>query len=225
MINRIVKSSVPQQVFDILRKEIVNGTYPIGSKLPSENELVEMLGVSRPSIKSAIHQLAFMGMVETKAGDGTYVKNFSTGEYLSKVIDFAIEPENEDELVEYRVQMEINNAILAMRHATEEDFREMYRILDLMAISYADKNIEEHSKYDFQLHYQICKATHNRYFKFLFEAFEDIAYMQIFEKNKGFFMKAQTPDVHRDLIDAIKNKDQNKVSEIYRFKFKQKIND
>ena len=110
MINRIVKSSVPQQVFDILRKEIVNGTYPIGSKLPSENELVEMLGVSRPSIKSAIHQLAFMGMVETKAGDGTYVKNFSTGEYLSKVIDFAIEPENEDELIEYRIQMEINNA-------------------------------------------------------------------------------------------------------------------
>ena len=71
MLEKIQKNSVPQQVFEVLKKEIVSGTYQVGSKLPSENELCSMLGVSRPSVKAAIQQLCFLGMAETRPGDGT----------------------------------------------------------------------------------------------------------------------------------------------------------
>ena len=62
---------VKTQVFVQLRDRIVGGTWLPGDKLPSENALVEALGVSRVSIREALHMLASLGLLESRQGGGT----------------------------------------------------------------------------------------------------------------------------------------------------------
>jgi DNA-binding GntR family transcriptional regulator len=63
------------QVYEILFNGILNGEYPPGSKLPSENELAERFQVSRPTIRTAFTRLGELGYVYKKHGVGTFVSN------------------------------------------------------------------------------------------------------------------------------------------------------
>jgi GntR family transcriptional regulator, phosphonate transport system regulatory protein len=56
-----------------LRAEIINGTHPAGSRMPSENELAERFGVHRNTIRQAIAGLIAEDLVTSKRGSGTYV--------------------------------------------------------------------------------------------------------------------------------------------------------
>ncbi len=46
------------QVARTLRKEIVDGVYPVGSQLPTEHELCERFAVSRYTVREALAQAA-----------------------------------------------------------------------------------------------------------------------------------------------------------------------
>lgn len=63
-----------QAVFDELRKEITSGQYRDGQKLPSEADLVKRFGASRITVGRAVRDLRQEGLVERRAGSGTYVR-------------------------------------------------------------------------------------------------------------------------------------------------------
>lgn len=65
--------SVASQAMAILSERIRTQVYPPGSRLPSESDLADELGVSRASIRSALSRLAGDGLVLRKQGDGTYI--------------------------------------------------------------------------------------------------------------------------------------------------------
>lgn len=56
-----------------LRREITDGTRPIGSRLPSENELADRFGVHRNTVRQAVAALTAEGLVASRRGSGTYV--------------------------------------------------------------------------------------------------------------------------------------------------------
>src|SRR5262249_36868609 len=61
------------QVEAVLAADIAGGTLPAGSQLPTENDLIERFGVSRPTVRRAIQNLVTRGLVEIQRGKGTYV--------------------------------------------------------------------------------------------------------------------------------------------------------
>lgn len=63
------------QVYKIILNGIVNGEYPPGAQLPSENQLAEQYQVSRPTIRTAFSRLGELGYVIRKQGVGTFVTN------------------------------------------------------------------------------------------------------------------------------------------------------
>lgn len=69
------KSAVPlyQQMSDTILKEIQNGTFTPGSKIPTEFELSESYKVSRVTVRKALSELADKGYLERKSGKGTFV--------------------------------------------------------------------------------------------------------------------------------------------------------
>ncbi len=67
--------SVYEQIADLLRERIEDGTYPAGSTLPSEPELSAQLNVSRVTINRAVAQLRAEGMVKVRRGAGTQVRS------------------------------------------------------------------------------------------------------------------------------------------------------
>lgn len=74
---RSVDEDAPKyrQIYDRLRQGIVTGTYAAGTKLPSENELVQQFLASRPTVGRALAELASEGWIVRRAGSGTYVSD------------------------------------------------------------------------------------------------------------------------------------------------------
>jgi GntR family transcriptional regulator of arabinose operon len=68
-----------QRVFEELRREIVSGKYSPGQKLPSEAALVKRFGTSRITVGRAVRDLRQAGLVERRAGSGTYARLPKTG--------------------------------------------------------------------------------------------------------------------------------------------------
>ena len=62
-----------QRICAQLRKDINENIYPLGTKLPSENMLVLQFACSRPTVGRALAQLEIEGLVERRAGSGTFV--------------------------------------------------------------------------------------------------------------------------------------------------------
>lgn len=62
-----------QQIYDLLRAKIISGELGINMRLPAEQELTEMLGVSRITVKRALNELAMVGFVRRQRGIGTVV--------------------------------------------------------------------------------------------------------------------------------------------------------
>lgn len=61
------------QIRDNLRRKILEGSYVIHERLPSENELMNAFGVSRITIRQALRDLHNEGLVFSAQGKGTYV--------------------------------------------------------------------------------------------------------------------------------------------------------
>jgi len=69
----IQTKSIAEQVEELLRGRIRDGTYASGSRMPSESELSDEFGVSRATLRTVLAKLAVNGLILRKQGDGTYV--------------------------------------------------------------------------------------------------------------------------------------------------------
>ncbi|MEM7327625.1 MAG: GntR family transcriptional regulator [Pseudomonadota bacterium] len=62
-----------QQIYDLLRARIMDGTMALNDRLPAEQDLTQALGVSRITVKRAMNELAVAGLVRRQRGIGTVV--------------------------------------------------------------------------------------------------------------------------------------------------------
>jgi len=72
---------IPQhrKLYELLRKHIVEGIYPEGSLLPSENELCQVHEVTRPTVRQALTKLAVEGYILKHQGKGSIVRSLPKG--------------------------------------------------------------------------------------------------------------------------------------------------
>jgi DNA-binding FadR family transcriptional regulator len=70
------RRSVPEDVFEQILADVLSGEMQPGQTLPSERNLAEVLGVSRPAIREALKRVSAAGLVEVRQGDATTVRDF-----------------------------------------------------------------------------------------------------------------------------------------------------
>lgn len=70
------RRSVPEDVFEQIIADVLSGEMAPGETLPSERQLAEVLGVSRPAIREALKRLSAAGLIEVRQGDATTVRDF-----------------------------------------------------------------------------------------------------------------------------------------------------
>lgn len=118
-----------RQISAQLRQLIVEGEFPVGSRLPSERDLAVQLGVSRPSLREALIALEVEGYIEVRMGSGIYVCPPSPAP--DGEIDLSTE-EGPLELIRARALLEGEVAYVAAKNAKkahidaiEDAFRQM----------------------------------------------------------------------------------------------------
>jgi GntR family transcriptional regulator, transcriptional repressor for pyruvate dehydrogenase complex len=72
----VVRRSLPDEVFDQVLAEVVDGEIPVGDPLPSERRLAEVLGVSRPAVREALQRMAQTGLLQVRHGGATTVRDY-----------------------------------------------------------------------------------------------------------------------------------------------------
>jgi GntR family transcriptional repressor for pyruvate dehydrogenase complex len=70
------RRSVPDEVFDQVLSEVVDGGLEAGATLPSERRLAEVLGVSRPAVREALQRMTQTRLLEVRHGGATTVRDF-----------------------------------------------------------------------------------------------------------------------------------------------------
>lgn len=86
-------SGVPlyKQVYDLLRDRIVAGSLKMNDRLPAEQDLTKILGISRITAKRAMHELALAGLVRRQRGIGTVVTYDAAAPVVKGQFDTLIE--------------------------------------------------------------------------------------------------------------------------------------
>lgn len=152
--------SLVAQVSERLRKDILDGVYAPGARLPSELELTEAHGVSRTVIREAVTGLRYDGLVEVRQGAGIFVLDHQSRATPPKLDRARLS--SDLEVLEIRTPLEIEAAgLAALRRspAQEEAIFDCHaKVLECIE---ADQSIR---LADFALHKAIAAATNNPLF-------------------------------------------------------------
>lgn len=163
------KRTLYEQVADLLENRIVSGEYPYGSRLPSEQALCELAGVSRTIVREALKLLKERGLIETRTGSGAYVTR-PEAQNISDVVARIIHIDGiwYEDVFNVRATLEIESAGLAARNASPELIEEL-RIVNRSILD-PGLTVSERAERDFSFHYLMAKASGNPLLALLVEA-------------------------------------------------------
>ncbi len=128
----VVKTSISKQIAEQIRDAIVSGQLEIGDRLPTEDELAQRYGVSRPSVREALKRLAAQNLVRARRGPtgGNFVVRPSFDELAESLSGAAtlligIGELGIEEIIEARRVLQHSCLELAVTNATESDIRQL----------------------------------------------------------------------------------------------------
>lgn len=146
------------QVIARLRTEIASGTWPVGSRIPTEPELVERLGVARNTVREAVRALAHNGLLDIRQGSGTYVA--ATSE-LAGVMQRRFADADPLHVAELRSSLESTAAGLAAQRRQEADLRQLDALLATREAAWGSGDADAFVEADATLHLAVVAASHN----------------------------------------------------------------
>lgn len=94
-------------VADYIKEKIVTGVYPVGKRIPSEEELISSLNISRTPVRRALETLSKEGLIKTVQGSGSFVRRTA----VSEPLDIHAILHNEDRYIESRIIVGMRQAI------------------------------------------------------------------------------------------------------------------
>lgn len=204
-LTRVQRAGVKNQVFEQLRDRIMERTWPPGAKIPSENALAEALGVSRVSIREALQMLASLGLLETRHGGGTYVREYSGEIFLNPLIPMlALDTLDILHVLEYRKIVEKGIVSLVVLRAGDAEIEELEDAFRAMEGHRNDAHA--FAQADLSFHLALAKATGNPVVMKVTAVITDILKISMY----GIVDSLGTKDglhYHRRILDAIKTRD------------------
>jgi len=156
------KASIAQETFDSIAEKIRSGGFAPGDQIPGERTLARQLKVGRTSVREAIRRLETVGLLETRQGLGTFVKDPS-GEILQTVLmsNFLTDPDIQEKLFDLRLIIEVEAAARAAQSAKPEQIETLHRLKEKVEIFSVRGDIGGMIVADFEFHRQILVATGN----------------------------------------------------------------
>lgn len=234
---QIKKQFTSDIVCDYIKENILNGHWGCNQKLPSESELAQLFGVNRSTVRTALQKLSVLGFIETRVGEGSFVKKLDFANHLTYISDFYLSDIQAQSINEYRSIIEVEAARLAMERATKEDLLELRKRYSnymnasskmLPLIEGNDPSVEEQyvevCKYDLAFHEQIVIMAHNDLLLYAFSLVHNSITLHILtlslrrirkvrEENIAPFMA--TTESHKLQMDAIISKDIEKFKSAF----------
>ncbi|SDO23741.1 GntR family transcriptional regulator, transcriptional repressor for pyruvate dehydrogenase complex [Lutimaribacter pacificus] len=195
-----------------IEKLILRGILRPGERLPSERELSERLGVSRPSLREAIAELQDKGLLSARAGAGIYVADVLGSAFSDALIRlFADHEQAVFDYVSFRRDMEGLAAERAARFASDTDLQVIQTILDKMEAAHLKRDPTDEARLDADFHLAIIEASNNVIMLHMMRSMYQLLQQGVFYNRQTMFKQRTTRDMlldqHRAINDALQARD------------------
>ncbi|MBM2292605.1 FCD domain-containing protein [Sulfitobacter pseudonitzschiae] len=203
-----LSSAVVRQI----EKLILRGILRPGERLPSERELADRMGVSRPSLREAIGSLQDTGLLTARPGAGVFVADVLGSAFAPALTQlFARHDEAVFDYLSFRRDMEGLAAERAARLGSDTDLQVVQTIFDKMVAAHPARNADAESALDAQFHMAIVEASHNVIMLHMMRSMYDLLRNGVFYNRQVMFKQRTTRsallDQHRAINDALQARD------------------
>src|SRR5580698_5177512 len=156
----IHRETVMDMVARRIEQLVRRGDLKAGDRLPPEPELAQMLCVSRGSLREALKGLMYLGLIKSRAGDGTYIQSSLT-RVLNQHFQWMIllNEVKHLEIYELRKIIEPQVAALAAKRASRSDIERLKDALDGMFRGCRNRDLFH--QFDIQFHEAFAQASGN----------------------------------------------------------------
>lgn len=190
---------------------ILRGILRPGERLPSERDLAEKMGVSRPSLRDAIGELEGHGLLSTRANSGVFVSNVIGGGFSDALVAlFSRHDEVAFDYIDFRRDMEGLAAERAARLASDTDLKVINSIFQRMQTTGTRKDPAADAQLDADFHTAIIEASHNVVMLHMMRSMFQLLREGVFYNRQVMFNQKTTNDTlldqHRAINDALQSR-------------------
>ena len=184
-----------------------------GDQVPTETELIEMLGVGRSSVREAVKSLVSRGMLEIRRGRGTFL--CQNPALPDDPLGLSFAPDQVKayrDLLAVRMELEPWVAAEAAKHAGEDDIRKILRLCDEV-----ERQIRagvDHMDKDMEFHTAIAESTGNEVVMAIFPYI--CKSVSVFIEMSRNALRQETIETHRTVAEAIARHDSAAAEEAMR---------
>jgi len=209
---KVTPEKLSQSVVRQIEQLILRGILRPGERLPSERDMAEKLGVSRPSLRDAIGDLAGRGLLVSKAGSGVFVADVLGSAFSPALTQlFATHEEAVFDYITFRRDMEGLAAERAAQFGSETDLRVIDTLLRKMEAAHQKRDPSDEARLDAEFHMAIIEASHNVIMLHMLRSMFDLLQQGVFYNRQVMFRNRMTRDQlldqHRAINNAIQARD------------------
>jgi GntR family transcriptional regulator, transcriptional repressor for pyruvate dehydrogenase complex len=195
----VTNTKVYLEIVKQLRAMISADDLKSGDKIPSERELSERLNVGRSSVREALRALELLGLIETRRGEGTFIRDFRGNQLVQLLGTFILQDEKAKlDVIETKNLIEMDFLRLVLNRADEKE------LLKLKSLVEADQLNDD------QFFYQLVEMADNYLFSRIWLILKD--YYNSLNLSKAEYNRNSL----LLLIEALVEKDEEKTFSAYR---------
>jgi GntR family transcriptional regulator, transcriptional repressor for pyruvate dehydrogenase complex len=195
----VTNTKVYLEIVKQLRAMISADDLKSGDKIPSERELSERLNVGRSSVREALRALELLGLIETRRGEGTFIRDFRGNQLVQLLGTFILQDEKAKlDVIETKNLIEMDFLRLVLNRADEKE------LLKLKSLVEADQ------------------LNDDQFFNQLVEMADNYLFSRIWLILKDYYnsLNLSKAEYNRNslllLIEALVEKDEEKTFSAYR---------
>jgi GntR family transcriptional repressor for pyruvate dehydrogenase complex len=205
-VRQVRRTKVYHEIVEQIRELISAGRIKPGDRLPPERELAELFKASRNSVRDAIRVLEQMGLIESRQGDGTYVRSVSAEELAEPLALMLLQSRTQmRELWEVRRVLEPAIAGFAASRITDEELDELDLILEAQArkVESGFAALEE----DTAFHYGIAEAARNTVMLRTLDTLVDLLRQSRERRLQPHDRRTRSLAGHKRILTALRDRD------------------
>lgn len=208
---KIQSEKISQAVVRQIELLILRGVLRPGERLPSERDLAEKLGVSRPSVRDAVSELQDRGLLVSRAGAGIFVADVLGSAFSEALVKlFSNHSEAVFDYVSFRRDLEGLAAERAAQFASDTDLQVINTIFEKMKAAHSKRSPEEEARLDAEFHLSIIEAGHNVIMLHMMRSMFELLREGVFYNRSVMFKRRTTRSVlldqHQMINDALQSR-------------------
>ncbi len=209
---KIEAEKLSQSVIRQIELLILRGILQPGERLPSERELSDRLGVSRPSLRDAVADLQARGLLISRPNAGIFVADVLGSAFSPALVGlFALHDEAVFDYLSFRRDMEGLAADRAARLGSDTDLRLIATIFAKMEAAHQKRDPSDEAELDASFHMAIIEASHNVVMLHMMRSMYDLLRQGVFYNRQIMFRNRTTRDQlleqHRAINTGLQSRD------------------